>query len=115
MKKPKPKCESLLDFLRGNLGKRCLAPLTGTDARALAAAVHIVELYACDRNPDILKCFGEVVLRMQRSTRWFAYHAIAHSIEWTDRAPVWSLAGLGEPPDCPRCAFEPGGPCVSPP
>ena len=42
--KQKPKCETLLPWLKANLGKHCLGPLTGTDAKALAAAVQTIEL-----------------------------------------------------------------------
>ena len=45
-KKQKAVCESIWGWLAANLGKRCAAGLTGTDARALMAAVQIVELWS---------------------------------------------------------------------
>jgi Arc/MetJ-type ribon-helix-helix transcriptional regulator len=45
------------------IGSRALAPLTGTDARALGAAVQIIELYTYDRNSNVLAAFGLIVMR----------------------------------------------------
>jgi hypothetical protein len=105
--KKKPVCETLLPWLKANLGPKCLAPLTGTDARALAAAVHIIELYAVEGNPRALAAFGACAYCMQRSTRELAYHAIAHVLDWSDREKIWKLAYL-EPIENPReCVFEP--------
>lgn len=113
--KPKPPCETVYPWLRANLGKNCLAPLTSTDARALSAAVQIVELYAYCHSPEVARAFGDVVRCMQSSTREFAYHAIAHVMDWSDRSKIWSKAGL--PAFTPRrCAFEgePAGAPVDP-
>jgi len=110
--KPKPKCETVLPWLKANLGERCLAPLTGTDARALQAAVQIIELYSYDSDLSVLAAFALVVQRMQPSTQELAYHATAHVMDWSDRARVWVRAGLADcanfrPPR--KCAYEPGG------
>lgn len=94
MPKPQGTCDALLAWLRANLGRAALAPLTGTDGKALAAAVHIVELYAYDSDPSVLVAFRVVVVRMQPSTRHLAYHAIAHVLDWPDRDRIWALAGL---------------------
>ena len=101
----KPPCQTLPHWLRENLGKRCLAPLTGTDSKALAAAVQIVELYAYQSTPELLDAFRIVVAQMQRSCWPLAYHAIAHVMDWGDRETVWRGAGLPaiEPG---RCEFE---------
>jgi len=103
--KTKPKCETLLPWLRANLGKSCLGPLTGTDAKALAAAVQTVELYAYDPSPAVISAFGQIVSRMQPSCQELAYHAIAHVMDWSDRSRIWIAAGL---PEFSRrkCAFE---------
>lgn len=106
--KEKPKCETLLPWLRANLGNKCLAPLTGTDARALAAAVQIVELYAYHPDPELLKAFGTVVKQMQRKTWHLAFHAVAHVMDWNYRDVVWWGCGL-EPIVAGKCAYEPGG------
>lgn len=97
----------LYKWLRGNLGPRCLAPLTSTDTRALTAAVAIVDLYSYDiyGDEDGLAAFRTVVLRMQPSTRHFAYHAIAMVLDWHDRNKLWNLAGL-PPMQVGRCKHE---------
>ena len=106
MSKSKPCCAALLPWLRANLGNGCTAPLTGTDAKALTAAVHIIELYSYHRQQTVLEAFGRIVECMQPHTQSLAYHAIAHVMDWGDRAEVWTLAGLPEFVPS-RCAFEP--------
>lgn len=93
MKKKQP-CETLPKWLKDNLGPRCLAPLTSTDSRALAAAVQTVELYASERSPEVLMAFGVIVRQMQKSCWHLAFHAIAHVMDWGDRRYVWGNAGL---------------------
>jgi len=107
--KPKPPCVTLYPWLKANLGPLCLSPLTGTDARALSAAVQIIDLYSYCHDPAVLEAFGKVVECMQSTTQELAYHAIAHVLDWGDRERLWALAGL-EPLGWPAvCAFEPGG------
>jgi hypothetical protein len=89
------------------MGPDCLAPLTGTDARALSAAVHILNLYAFCAEPTLLPAFGIIVRCMEPSTQKLAYHAIAFVMDWTDREPVWEKAGL--PKVDPRRSFHEGG------
>jgi hypothetical protein len=96
----------IVPWLRANLGPACLAPLTTTDFKALRAAVEILELYAYDRNPAVLEAFRLVVLRMQESSRQFAYHAIAHVLDWSERPKVWEAAGLPPLTDIRRCKHE---------
>jgi len=108
-----PLCKSLYPWLRSNLGKRCLAPLTSCDAYALAAAVHLAELWGCTRSHDVEQAFGLVVNQMQPHTRYLAFHAIAHCLDWGHRSELWIEAGLflkGE--NLGQCSFEPGGPRV---
>lgn len=91
----KSTCQSLITWLKLNLGRHHLAALTGTDSRALAAAAHILSLRGvCSHNPALIAAFREVVLCMQPSTRELAYHAVAYLGEWDDRAKVWAEAGL---------------------
>ncbi len=108
MKQSTPYCKSLRPWLSANLGPRCLEPLTGTDARALSAAVHIAELYSYHREPGVLEAFGHIVRCMQPSTQELAFHAIAHVMDWSDRLVVWKAAGL-ENINTRLCNFEPGG------
>lgn len=104
----RPYCQTVLPWLRSNLGRQCLAPLTSTDAAALSAAVQIVLLYAHTGGPQVLNAFGTVVQTMQRSTWELAYHAIAHILDWDDRGRVWNLAGLPTI-TVRKCNWEPGG------
>jgi hypothetical protein len=106
--KTKPVCETVLPWLKANLGSRCLGGLTGTDAKALAAAVQIVELYSYCPKANVAQAFGLVVMQMQRTSWHLAYHAIAHVMDWDDRERLWNLTFLG-PLDQPVsvCAYEP--------
>ncbi len=108
MSKYQPKAVTIFPWLKSNLGPRALAPLTGTDTRALRAAVEIIELYSVDHNPVVIEAFGNVVSQMQRSTMHLAFHGIAHVLDWGDRLNIWVMAGLPEI-DPGKCSFEPGG------
>lgn len=95
-------------WLEANLGKRCLAPLTGTDARALLAAVQVVELWSEHRGKEVAEAFRLIVLEMQPHTRRFAYHVIAKVADWGHRQQLWNQAGLPELTyTYGRCAYEP--------
>ena len=106
MKRPQAKCRAITAWLSGNLGKRCLAPLSHTDWYALEAVVHIVRLYSIKEDPDVAKAFGYVVRQMQPQTREFAYHAIAEGTDWYFRPILWERAGL-DPIPVRRCKCEP--------
>lgn len=108
MSAPKPPSVTIFPWLRANLGKNALAPLTGTDARALRAAVEIISLYSYGGNDSLLEAFRAVVECMQPHTQEFAYHAIAHVMDWQNRSEIWVAAGLPKF-SVSRCAFEPGG------
>lgn len=109
MTAPKPGCVSLRKWLLLNLGRDALAPLTGTDSKALSAAAHIIELYAYSESEAPLVAFREVVMCMQPTTRELAFHAIAHVMDWDDRARLWMLAGLPAFRFARRCAGEDHG------
>lgn len=104
-----PPAATVLDWLHSNLGGHALAPLTGSDTRALRAAVQIMEQYAYDRHPGLLLAFAKVVQRMQTKTWELAYHAIAHPLDWSDRSKVWAMSGLATFTPKMKCSFEPGG------
>lgn len=105
----KPSSVTIVPWLRSNLGKNALAGNTGTDHKALLAAVQIIELYSYNRDPSILSAFGLIVSKMQRKQWFLAFHAIAHVMDWSDRQKIW--ASIGNPIDLswPLCAFEPKG------
>ncbi|MDB6027528.1 MAG: hypothetical protein JWM68_3751 [Verrucomicrobiales bacterium] len=107
--KEKPLNETVRTWLRDNLGKGCLAPLTGADARALDAAIYTIELYSYDRSDEVAQAFGLIVGRMQPKTQELAFHAIAQCMEWMTRFELWERAGLELPKNIRVCAWEPGG------
>lgn len=104
-----PPAATVLDWLYANLGGRALAPLTGSDTKALRASVQIMEQYGYDRHPSLIDAFALVVFRMQPKTRELAYHAIAHPLDWSDRHKIWMAAGLPAFAPSMKCSFEPGG------
>lgn len=109
MKQP---AETVLDWLRSNLGSAALGPLTGSDTRALRAAVQIIEQFAYDRDPSLLAAFRCVVGRMLPHNQELAFHAIAHVLNWDDRIEIWSVAFAARPSEFKfkwKCSFEPGG------
>ena len=89
-----PPCVTFRSFVRANFAKGCLSPLTGTDFRALDAAIQIIAMLAYDRSPEAIEAFGKVVGRMQPHCQWIAYQAIAHGIDWSERDSIWAEAGL---------------------
>lgn len=109
MSKPQPITDRVAIFLKGNLGKKCLAPLTGTDYRALMAGALIIEAYSGDRNRDYLDAFRLVVSRMQRKCWPLAFHTIACLTNWEERMTIWMKAGLPTAPleNMPVCEMDP--------
>ena len=109
---PATAADPLLVWLAANLGDDSLAPLTGTDTRALRAAWAIIALWnrddgdGCD---ELLVAFATCVRRMQPHTQQFAYHAIAQIMNWSDRPKVWARAGLPEFIEPWRCKNEDSG------
>lgn len=102
---------SVMKWLRLNIGRAPLAALTGTDTRALGAAIHIIELYVRSGDDDLLDALRVVVLKMQPKCYHIVYHVPAYFQEWETRDRVWVHAGL--PIDalapCSVCQGEPGG------
>lgn len=105
----KPVCKSVRPWLEANLGKRCLAGFTSTDTKALDAAIHIVELYSVNPSDEVAKAFGLVVESMQPQMQEFAFHAIAHSMDWGHRFEMFVRAGLDIPSPRRSCEHEPKG------
>jgi hypothetical protein len=87
-----------------------LGALTGQDWPALRAAAEILACYARSDSaaePHLLAAFKGAVMAMQPSTRRFAFHAIAHAMDWHARAVIWQRAGLPPFTEHPgRCAHE---------
>ena len=63
MSKPECPMTNLEKWLKENLGPTALAPLTGTDRRALAAALHIIELYSYTSADALIDAFGRLVMQ----------------------------------------------------
>lgn len=99
--------KELHKWLRLNLGKQALAPLTSTDRKALDAAVAIIELYDCSSDLELLRSFACCVRKMQESVWPLAYHAIAFVMNWEDRAIIWRNAGFDVPLGVGLCKAEP--------
>ncbi len=108
--KTKPVCETVLPWLKANLGNHCLGCLTGYSGRALAAAVQIISAYAsCDGRavPHLMAAFREIVITLDDPERELVYHSIAHVLDWGDRAATWQKANCPPLAQAPaRCKFE---------
>jgi len=100
-------CNTLPAWLKANLGTKSLAPLTGTDRRALFAFIQIVDLYAHDHDCSVIPAMKAVVGRMQQTTWHLAYHSIAHIMDWPDREFIWcQKMELPKPAGAGRCKHE---------
>lgn len=99
----------LVKWLKANLGPKCTSGCTSADFRALVASWCTAELYSYDRSPEVLAAWGAIVLRMQPSMRFLAFHAVAQIMDWSTRGEMWFEAGLPALDYIPRCEFEPGG------
>jgi hypothetical protein len=98
MTREKPFCQTgpkwIRDrFLRETGEKHALAPLTGQDARALSAFLHLVQLYG---NADYagrrsaVSAMYHTVQAMQPHTRHLAKAGIPHVLDWSHEAEIWS-------------------------
>lgn len=76
-----------LTWLRAN--KHDLAPLTGTDHKALAAIDACWHLYAYSGDKRVLAAVALLLTQMQRSTRPLARELIARALDWGDRDRLW--------------------------
>jgi hypothetical protein len=95
----KPLCQTALKWLAERLSrdtgvkeKYALAALTGQDARALQAFIHLVALYGnSDGNgrARALEAMHHAVHAMQPSTRHFAKAVIPAVLDWGDEDRIW--------------------------
>lgn len=100
----KPPCKTVLTWLRNVSdhpewpgdhaahGRDALAPMTGQDMAALAAFVHLVDLYG--RSDDAgrraaLDAMTAVVRAPQLKVLHLFRESIAHILDWRDRAVLW--------------------------
>ena len=105
MTREHPCCKTVWPWLRGAPlddphwkgnreahGARVLAPLTGQDSSALAAFVHVIELYArSDARGRVaaLRAAAALLFAPQEKTWPLFKEAIAHVLDWSDRARLW--------------------------
>ena len=101
----------ILKWLKANLGRRALAPLTSTDTYALVTSVNLSNLIGYDSAPpELFKAYHAIVSQMQEHNRHLAFHAIAMELDWGHRAMIWCTSGLVESnPVTSVCCFEAGG------
>ena len=88
-----PPCETAPKWLESVHGQGALAALTGQDARALSAFVHLLDLYSVADGPGCASTLGaltHVLLIMQPSTRSVAKRVIAHVLGWSDEERLWA-------------------------
>ena len=74
--------------------------------------MQIIELYnQADSGSEIelALAFGSCVRQMQPELRHLAYHAIAHVMDWRNRAEIWAMAGLEPLGQIPACTYGPSG------
>lgn len=106
----KPPAQTILRWLKEN-GIR-LGALTSHDTAALLAAVQVADLWIrgdYGNRKFSEKAFHGVVMQMQDSTKFLAFHAIAHVGDWCHRWELWRAAELPETvlAHVPECAFGP--------
>jgi hypothetical protein len=68
-----------------------LAPMTGTDMRALNALAETWELYAYTRSPLAIEAVRSILCVMQSTTRDLTKKLIARAMDWDDVEPLWDL------------------------
>jgi hypothetical protein len=110
----------ILKWLKANLGRRAIAPLTSTDTFALVTSVNLSNLIGYQTAPpELFKAYHAIVSQMQEHNRHLAYHAIAMELDWSHRNMIWTAAeyhtgkplyeaGMGLRPKN-LCCFEYGG------
>lgn len=107
-----PYSKTVFRWLKANLGPKCLAPCTGQDMPAIRAAVHLAELWCASDDEGraaAADAFRSVVTAMQPSTRYLAFHCIAHAGDWGHRFELWRAANLPAEwlSGAPDCSFAP--------
>lgn len=92
MRAEKPVCRDYAAFLKEHMGRDCLAPLTGQDARALHAFLHAVQLWG-NSDPEGQRhaetAMRALVLAMQPHCRLIAKRAIPRVLDWGHEARIW--------------------------
>lgn len=72
-----------------------LAPLTGTDTKALLAIAACWELFAYTRSNGVINAIRNLLAEMQPQTAILTRDLIARSMDWSDRERYWPLVWGG--------------------
>lgn len=96
--KEKPCCQTGPTWIRDRVlretgEKGALAPLTGQDARALSAFLHLVSLWGSsdgDGRRTAVAAMYHTVQAMQPKTRHLAKAGIPHVLDWSHEEDIWS-------------------------
>lgn len=100
--KEKPVCQTGPKWIadrqaRERGDKHALAPLTGQDARALSAFLHLVSLYggSDDTGREMaLLAMGYTLRAMQPKTRYLAKAGIPSVLDWSHEEAIWRQVEL---------------------
>lgn len=94
MSREQPRCKDAVSWMRGNYGRGCLAPLTGTDWRAWRALVHVWDLWVYTESERVLGAALELLHQMQHQTRDHALAVVPFAGNWTDELKLraWFIA-----------------------
>lgn len=111
MKPEPPLCRRVQKWLKAR--GLSTAPLTGQDARAIAAFVHLVDLLCVSDGAGARHAYAalsETALAMQPSVRHLAKRCIPMVLDWGDEEIVWQKLKLDNA-DADMCVIVPeGGP-----
>jgi hypothetical protein len=86
-RRPPERADEPLRWLRAQ--GHDLAPLTGTDTKALLAVAAAWRLYAYTRSDNLIFAIQLLLAEMQASTVHLARDLIAREMDWSDRDRLW--------------------------
>lgn len=90
--KPRPPEKIASEFIRARLGKRCFAPMTGTDWKAWHAFVHLLTLWGYTLNPSAVDAMRATVACAQtrhEDVMQIFVQTIPAVLDWGDVARLW--------------------------
>jgi len=88
VRSPRPeRYDAPLVWLRAN--KHNLAPLTGTDVKALLAIAYSWRLYSYTRRDEVIFAVAQLLRTMQPKCWRYAKALIPWAMDWSDELPVW--------------------------
>ena len=89
MRSPRPeRYDAPLVWLRAN--KHNLAPLTGTDVKALLAIAYSWRLYSYTRDAGVIDAVVKLLRTMQPKCWRYAKALIPWAMDWSDEDVVWA-------------------------